>query len=58
MIYVSFVEIFAKANDSLALVYGPTKGYWWQWLRFWRDFVIALIDHFVPSGENPHEFAM
>ena len=55
-IYVSFVEIFAKANDSLAHVYGPTKGYWVAMAAFFGGIlVIALIDHFVPSGENPHE---
>lgn len=34
MIYVSFVEIFAKANDSLSAVYGDSKGYWATLLAF------------------------
>lgn len=56
MIYVSFVEIFAKANDSLSAVYGDSKGYWATLLAFFGGIlVIALIDRFVPSGENPHE---
>lgn len=38
MIYVSFVEIFAKANDSLAHVYGPTKGYWVAMAAFLAGF--------------------
>ena len=27
MIYVSMIEIFVKARDSLSIAYGPTKGY-------------------------------
>jgi len=56
MIYVSLVEIFAKAQNSLELVYGPTKGSWITTLGFFAGIgIIALIDHFVPSEENPHE---
>ncbi|HQQ67445.1 MAG TPA: zinc transporter ZupT, partial [Candidatus Cloacimonadota bacterium] len=28
MIYVSFIEIFPKARESLSLVYGEAQGYW------------------------------
>lgn len=56
MIYVSFVEIFVKARDSLELVYGTTKGYWITTIAFFGGVIlIALIDKFVPSAENPHE---
>ncbi len=56
MIYVSMIEIFVKARDSLELVYGATKGYWITTIAFFCGIaIIALIDRFVPSGENPHE---
>ncbi|SDX31793.1 zinc transporter ZupT [Tepidimicrobium xylanilyticum] len=56
MIYVSFIEIFVKAKESLELVYGPTKGYWITTIAFFVGiFIIALIDRFVPSEKNPHE---
>jgi len=56
MIYVSFVEIFPKARASLELVYGATQGYWVTTIAFFGGiFLIALIDKFVPSAENPHE---
>ncbi len=56
MIYVSMVEIFAKAKDSLEVYYGPTKGYWITTVAFFAGIaVIAIIDKFVPSAENPHE---
>lgn len=56
MIYVSFVEIFPKANESLSLVYGESAGYWYTILAFFVGMgIIALIDNLVPSYENPHE---
>lgn len=56
MIYVSLIEIFAKAKASLEVVYGPTKGYWVTTIAFFAGMaVIALIDKFVPTAENPHE---
>ncbi|HBC74279.1 MAG: zinc transporter ZupT [Candidatus Wallbacteria bacterium GWC2_49_35] len=56
MIYVSFVEIFAKAKVSLEAVYGPKNGYSLTVLSFFIGMaVIALIDKLVPSYENPHE---
>lgn len=56
MIYVSFVEIFAKANDALSHAYGEGKGYWVTVVAFFLGILlIALIDKFVPKGENPHE---
>lgn len=56
MIYVSMIEIFVKARASLEAVYGSTKGYWITTLGFFAGIaIIALIDKFVPSSENPHQ---
>lgn len=56
MIYVSMIEIFAKAKDSLEIIYGPTKGYWLTTIAFFAGIAaIALIDKLVPSAANPHE---
>ncbi|SCY58379.1 zinc transporter ZupT [Desulfoluna spongiiphila] len=57
MIYVSMIEIFVKARDSLSLAVGPTLGYWYTTLAFFGGIaVIGIIDKFVPSFENPHEY--
>jgi zinc transporter, ZIP family len=57
MIYVSLVEIFVKAKDSLTALYGPREGYWITVIAFFVGIgIIALIDKLVPSYENPHEF--
>lgn len=56
MIYVSFVEIFFKAKDSLIAVLGDKQGTWATVAAFFGGiFVIAIIDKLVPSIENPHE---
>ena len=56
MIYVSLIEIFAKAKESLEAVYGEKQGYWLTVAGFFAGIaVIALIDKLVPSYENPHE---
>ena len=56
MIYVSMIEIFAKSRSALEVVYGPKVGYWVATLSFFAGIaIIALIDKFVPSFENPHE---
>lgn len=55
MIYVSMIEIFVKARDSLEAVYGPTKGYLITTLAFFGGIgLIALIDKLIPDEENPH----
>ncbi len=55
MIYVSFVEIFVKANESLAVELGDNKGHLVTVLAFFGGIaIIALIDFLVPSGTNPH----
>ncbi|NLV48475.1 MAG: zinc transporter ZupT [Clostridiaceae bacterium] len=59
MIYVSFVEIFVKAQESLVGVLGVRPGNWITIAGFFGGmFVIALIDRLIPSGENPHESRM
>jgi ZIP family zinc transporter len=56
MIYVSFVEIFPKAKESLVGELGQGVGYWITVLAFFAGIVyIAIIDKLVPSFENPHE---
>jgi zinc transporter, ZIP family len=56
MIYVSFVEIFSKARDVMTDAYGNQTGTWYTVLAFFAGmFFIAVIDKFIPSGENPHE---
>ncbi len=56
MIYVSFVEIFQKANDSLGQVLGAKTGAWGTVFAFFGGILlIALIDKLIPENENPHE---
>lgn len=56
MIYVSLVEIFAKARESLSIVYGDKTGYWFTVVGFFAGIaLIGIIDKLIPSGENPHE---
>jgi ZIP family zinc transporter len=56
MLYVSFVEIFIKARDALAVEFGLVGGTWYTVTAFFGGiFLIALIDKLVPSFENPHE---
>lgn len=56
MIYVSFVEIFPDARDSFIELSGTFRGTFHALLAFFGGIlVIALIDKFIPSAENPHE---
>ncbi|MBB6481424.1 zinc transporter ZupT [Spirochaeta isovalerica] len=56
MIYVSMIEIFVKARDSLSAALGEKTGYIWTTVAFFIGiFIIALIDKIIPSYENPHE---
>ncbi len=58
MIYVSFVEIFFKANESLSAAHGLNKGEVYTVLAFFGGVaLIALIDRLIPSYENPHEIS-
>ena len=56
MIYVSMVEIFVKAKDSLISALGEKSGNYVTVIAFFGGmFLIAIIDKLVPSSENPHE---
>jgi zinc transporter, ZIP family len=56
MIYVSMVEIFAKARESLISVLGDVGGNWATVGGFFGGvFLIAIIDRLVPLRDNPHE---
>ncbi|MDD4143285.1 MAG: zinc transporter ZupT [Prolixibacteraceae bacterium] len=56
MIYISFVEIFAEARLSFIENYGEFTGTLYTISAFFGGILlIALIDRFIPSFENPHE---
>lgn len=55
MIFVSMIEIFPKAQDTLRAELGLKAGSWATVGAFFGGiFLMALIDRLVPSGENPH----
>ena len=57
MIYVSLVEIFVKAKDSLILELGDRAGYWSTVAAFFGGILlIGIIDKLIPTVDNPHEF--
>lgn len=59
MIYVSFVELFANANNVLQNYYGDNRGEIYCILAFFVGIAfIALIDQLIPSAENPHEIRL
>lgn len=56
MIYVSMIEIFVKAQESLVGVLGEVQGNWLTVSGFFGGMIlIALIDKFIPKQANPHE---
>ncbi len=56
MIFVSLVEIFQKAKESLSGALGDSTGYWVTIAAFFFGMLfIAVIDFLIPSYENPHE---
>lgn len=56
MIYVSFVEILAKARDSLIEATSEVTGTWMAVLSFFGGIIVIMfIDMLIPSCENPHE---
>lgn len=56
MIYVSTIEIFFKAKDSLVEAMGEKGGSWATVGAFFAGmFLIGIIDKLVPSSDNPHE---
>lgn len=55
MIYVSMIEIFPEARDSLEAIYGANLGYVYTTIAFFAGIgLIALIDIVIPESENPH----
>lgn len=56
MIYVSMIELFATAQESLSAFLGEKKGGAVTVAAFFGGmFLIALIDKLIPSEQNPHE---
>lgn len=56
MIYVSMIEIFVKAQDTLRTELGTKPGSWVTVIAFFGGMLfIGIIDKLVPSGENPHD---
>ncbi len=56
MIFISLVELFPESRHSLSMLYGEKLGMLYTLLAFFGGMaLIALIDHLVPSYENPHE---
>ncbi len=56
MIYVSFVEIFVKAQQSLVVALGERLGAWATVGAFFLGVaLIAVIDRIIPEQQNPHE---
>jgi ZIP family zinc transporter len=56
MLYVSFIEIFQKARDSLITGLGQGPGNALTVAAFFSGIgLAALIDRLVPDFENPHE---
>jgi len=56
MIYISFVEMIAESRAMLVTSLGEGLGSWVTVLSFFGGILlIAVIDHFIPSFENPHE---
>ena len=53
MIYISFVEMFPKAQGYLADQYGELGGIWWTCAAFFGGMLlIMLIDNLIPSPES------
>ncbi len=56
MLYVSFVELLPQARNGMAPVLGENRAAWVATAAFFGGLaLIALIDYFIPSYENPHE---
>ncbi|MFN3306917.1 MAG: zinc transporter ZupT, partial [Candidatus Kapaibacteriota bacterium] len=59
MIYVSMIELFSQAKNSLVEHSGAFTGYLVTIVAFFAGIaLIAIIDKFVPSFENPHEIGV
>lgn len=59
MIYVSMIEIFPKAQESISSDLGAKMGASLTVFSFFVGmFIIAIIDKLIPSEENPHELKL
>jgi ZIP family zinc transporter len=55
MIYVSFMEIFSKGQESLVSILTERSGTFWMLVSFFGGMLlIGVIDRLVPTIENPH----
>ncbi|MFW5780216.1 MAG: zinc transporter ZupT [Bacillota bacterium] len=56
MVYVSFIEIFFKAEESLISGLGENLGTWITVASFFGGIlIVAIIDKIIPDDINPHE---
>ncbi len=56
MLYISFVELLAGAENSLREQFGGSRGAACAVLAFFGGILLAaLIDRLIPAVENPHE---
>ncbi len=56
MLYISFVELLAGANQALRAGHGEQRGAAYALLGFFGGILLAaLIDKLIPEVENPHE---
>lgn len=56
MVYVSMIEIFAKAQTALTAQLGQRPGSWATVAAFFGGMLfIAMIDKLIPAEKNPHE---
>ncbi|HHT19971.1 MAG TPA: zinc transporter ZupT [Tissierellia bacterium] len=56
MIYVSMVEIFPGAIESLTGTLGEVRGNWAAVISFFAGMaLIGIIDRLIPESQNPHE---
>lgn len=58
MLFISLTELFGDARAEMELFFGEKFGLAYTVLAFFAGIaVIAIIDHLIPSDENPHEFS-
>ena len=56
MIYISMVEIFPGASETLVESLGANTGAWIALISFFGGILLmGLIDKLIPAVENPHE---
>lgn len=56
MIFISFVELYPAAQETLARVHGKGPAGWYTAIAFFSGIaLIMVIDFLVPEAENPHE---